>query len=469
MKRLFMTLLFGFIAVESIGVDWPLRINSIGKYLEDQSGNPFLIVADAGWELTTQITDTEAIGYLDNRAAKGFSAVEIRVIGRNFQSNAPNDYYNNPPFCQSSSPPCVGVHSPWTYRNEAYWARMDAIITAAKSRGMAVLMFPGYLGYDCGSQGWCADMRSQTDAAMTDYGQWIGNRYKNYGNIIWMTGGDADASKYPNALSRVTAMVNAIRAVDQDSIFSVEPEMNTLGGVDSYMNLVDINGIYTYGSPKSMAQRAYGQTRPFMFQEGYYENEHGTTIVDQLSQAFITYLGGGVVGHVFGSCPLWSFGAATGYCDSHSSPFNSWTNNMNSPGSISQGAIGKLMRSRKWWTLVPDYSNLVVLSTKGNELAYHATARETDGETIMVWCPNTNVVTVDMTKIAGTQAKAWWWNPNDNTSVLIGTYNTTGTRNFTPGSARKLLVLDSAASGLEAPGTTVYFSLSAPENLRIID
>jgi hypothetical protein len=72
----------------------------------------------------------------------------------------------------------------------------------------------------------------------------------------------------------------------------------------------------------------------------------------------------------------------------------------------------------------------------------------------MVWCPDTNQVTVDMTKVAGSNAKCWWWNPDDNTSVLIGTYATTGTRNFTPSSARKVLVLDNAASSLATPGET---------------
>jgi hypothetical protein len=115
---------------------------------------------------------------------------------------------------------------------------------------------------------------------------------------------------------------------------------------------------------------------------------------------------------------------------------------------------------------------MVVTSSKGSGYSFHATAREASGETIMVWCPNTSVVTVDMTQIEGTQAKAWWWNPDDNSSVLIGTYATTGTRNFTPGSARKVLVLDNAASGLAAPGSTTYSAHSVapspPTHLRVI-
>lgn len=445
--------------------DWPLRINANGKYLEDQTGTPFLIVGDAGWELTTQISDSQAISYLDDRQAKGFNAIEIRVIGRSFQNNGPNDFYNNRPFTNGPSD--------WSTRNEAYWSRADAIVTAAKARGMVILMFPAYLGYNCGSQGWCDDMLSQTNTAMSNYGAWIGNRYKDYGNIIWMTGGDADCSNYANACARNNAIVSGIRSSDTDALFSAEPAPDQIGGIDSYIGLLDINAIYTYGDYVPMASRAYSNGTPFMFQEGYYENEHGTALRTQQSQALATYLGGGLIGHVFGSCPLWSFGSATDYCDSSSSPFNSWSSNLASPGSISMGAIGKLMRSRAWATFVPDYSNAVVTSAKGSEDSYHATARQRNGETVVVWCPTTSSVTVDMTKVGGTQARAWWWNPDDNTSVLIGTYSTTGARNFTPASSRKVLVLDNAASTLVAPGTTVYYSAGAvppspPTDLQVI-
>jgi hypothetical protein len=120
------------------------------------------------------------------------------------------------------------------------------------------------------------------------------------------------------------------------------------------------------------------------------------------------------------------------------------------------GTIGKLIKSRAWWRLVPDYANTVVISSKSSGLNYHATSRETNGETVMVWCPTTEQVTVDMTKVAGSNAKAWWWNPDDNSSTLIGALATTGTRNFTLSSARKVLVLDDASKNLAAPGTTVY-------------
>ena len=460
MKQLFIvcltTVVFFMAADIGAAVNWPLRISTNGKYLEDQSSAPYLLTADAGWLAAVQINQADVITYLDDRAAKGFNAVELMAISKLIQSNAPSNYYGEAPFTNGAGD--------WSIRNEAYWTNVDFVIAAAKARNMAVLMFPGYLGYGCGNQGWCSEMQAQTNAAMTSYGTWIGNRYKDYGNIIWMVGGDADPGNYTNVQERENALVSGIKAGDPDAFFSAEPDSGQISGIDSYTALVDINGIYTYGSPASKAKIAYGNARPFMFQEGYYENEHSSTLVNWDSQTLITILGGGLVGAVYGCCPLWSFGAGTGWCDSNSSPYNTWKAALAAPGSVSQGAIGKLLRSRKWWAFIPDYTNVVVTSNKGTELNYHATARESTGETVMVWCPTTAQVTVDMTKVSGSYAKVWSWNPADNSSSLIGTYVTTGTRSFTP-SAATVLVLDDASKGFSASGgmagTTNTFIVSA--------
>jgi len=162
------------------------------------------------------------------------------------------------------------------------------------------------------------------------------------------------------------------------------------------------------------------------------------------------------VGHTYGSCPLWSFGSAPTWCDTQSAPFNTWQNNLDSPGSIGVGNVGKLMRSRSWRSMVPDYSNSTVLSAKSSGLYYRATAREANGQTIMAWARDTNLVTVDITKIHGSLAHAWWYSPADGTSIDLGTFSTTGTTSFIPPASRLVLVLDDASRGLAAPGTTTY-------------
>jgi hypothetical protein len=431
----FVSIMLLVVCSSAQAVSWPLRVSSQGNYLEDQNGVPFPIIGEAGWSAIVQLDQTELIAYLDNRRAKGFTAIIMNAIEHSFADNPPLNTFGQHPFTKGSLD--------WSVRNETYWANVDYVLNQAKLRGMAVLLFPAYIGYQCGSQGWCAEMQAQTNATMTNYGQWLGTRYANQGNIVWAHGGDANANLYSNMAPRVAALKNGIAANDPNHLHTAHsgPERSAL---DDYSSIVTLNTTYSYADPKGEVQNDYGRigALPFSFIESRYENENGATIGDLQSQAMIAYLGGALLGHFFGNNPIWLFAAG-------------WQNTLNSNGSVSMGNIGALMQSRAWFRLMPDYGNVVVTSFKGSGIRdYKATARTTDGETIMVWNPSTTPITVDMTKISGTNAKGWWWNPDNNSSTLIGIFPTTGTRTFTPSSTRRVLVLGDESKNQPAPGTT---------------
>jgi hypothetical protein len=433
---------------------WPLRISTQGKYLEDQNGIPFPIIGDAGWSAIVQLNHADLTTYLNDRTAKGFTAIIMNAIEHYFSTNPPYDIYGNPPFTN-------GMND-WSIRNDAYWSNVDYVLNEAKNRGLVVFLYPAYLGARCGSEGWCTNMQAQTNNAMTNYGNWLGNRYKNQGNIIWVNASDARAQDYPPAYDRVVALANGIKATDTNHHLHSAQSKPEDSAMDDYLAIIDINCTYSYADPKGKIQNDYQRSGalPFYFTESAYEGE-GASIGDTQSQAFIAYLGGALLGHFFGNNPIYKFSGA-------------WKNSLNSSGSTSMGYIGKLVKSRAWFRLVPDYSDIVVTSNKGPGVRdYKATARTSDGETILVWNPSTTQVTVDMTKVSGSNVKCWWWKPDDNSSTLIGTYANTGTRNFTPPNARLVLVLDDASKGLAAPGTTIYSSTdkvppSSPTHLRII-
>jgi hypothetical protein len=371
-----------------------------------------------------------------------------------------HEFSDRPPFNAFGQHPFSSGSSDWSIRNEAYWSHVDYVLNQAKLRGILVFLFPAYIGYQCGSQGWCKEMQAQTNAAMTNYGQWLGARYVNQDNIIWVHGGDANANQYSNMAGRVAALKNGIDAASPNQLHTAHSGPDR-SGLDDYGSLISLNTTYAYADPKSEVQNDFsrGGALPFSFFESWYENENGSSIRDLQSQALMAYLGGALLGHFFGNNPIWQF--STG-----------WSNALNSPGSVSMGYIGALMKSRAWHRLMPDYANVVVTSSKGAGIRdYKATARTTDGTTVMVWNPSTTPVTVDMTRISGTNAVGWWWSPDDNTSALIGTFPTTGTRTFTPPNARRVLVLDDSGKNLPAPGTTNAPGDTtpplAPANLRV--
>jgi hypothetical protein len=57
--------------------------------------------------------------------------------------------------------------------------------------------------------------------------------------------------------------------------------------------------------------------------------------------------------------------------------------------------------------------------------------RETTGKTIIAYIPGARMSpTVNMTRISGSTANAWWYDPRTGATTAIETYNTTGTRTF---------------------------------------
>jgi hypothetical protein len=83
-----------------------------------------------------------------------------------------------------------------------------------------------------------------------------------------------------------------------------------------------------------------------------------------------------------------------------------------------------------------------------------AAARTSDSATMIAYFPNSTSITVDLSKIAGTRAQAWWYDPTNGSAAKAGTFATSGSRNFNMPSAQDwVLVLDDSARGFMAPGT----------------
>ena len=81
--------------------------------------------------------------------------------------------------------------------NDAYFAYVDTILAKIAAKNMVVLLTPLYVGYGApttqssSNEGWSADMNANSSAKCYKYGQYVGDRYRNQKNIIWVDGGDA--------------------------------------------------------------------------------------------------------------------------------------------------------------------------------------------------------------------------------------------------------------------------------------
>ena len=228
---------------------------------------------------------------------------------------------------------------------------------------------------------------------------------------------------------------------------------------ESWLN---INNIYScsltlYQNSKVAYDRL--PVMPFFQIESAYENdEHNSTAQQLRSQAYYPVLSGGA-GYVFGNCPIWHFGSSAGWCG-----LTNWKTQLNNPGSVSMMYVQKLFTSRAWHLLVPDFNHTVLNAGYGSwgSTDYAAAARTGNGNTVIAYLPSSRTVTIDLTKLSGTQAACWWYNPANGSATSIGTYPTSGAHSFTPPSSGDwVLVIDDAARNLPAPGSSAAY----PHNL----
>jgi hypothetical protein len=430
------------------------------------TNKPVFITGESAYNLAVQLSSNSDIEtYLSDRASRGFNLIWVAVV---------DNAYHDPQGSQKNAlrqDPWSGS-ADFTNENEAYFSHVDYIVQRAAAHGITVMMGTAFVGaYNAcvEADGYCPDIEAATDATMTAYGVYLGNRYKNYPNLIWLIGGDANASSRGSALtSKLNDLATGIKSADSVHLMTVEA-VNSAGGEQSstYWSgypWLSVNNLYITPIGKNFADvmaQAFSQSSslfqgnlvPFYVQEDWYEGEHGLTALQLRAEAYWAVLNGAYLGGLFGNNAIWSFGASC--CDTMS---QTWQSQLSSPGSVGRQYLGKLFRSREHWEMVPDLSHTVVRAGYGSGSMLTAASRTSDGQTIIAYIPNGNAttLTVAMSKITSSShtTKCWWFNPSSGATTFIGSYANSGTRNFMPpDSSDWVLVIDDAGAKLPTPGS----------------
>jgi hypothetical protein len=107
----------------------PLRVSDNGRYFVAKSGAAFLYHADTGWSAPSAITPDELDDYLNDRYAKGFTAIQMWAVS--CDGNAPN---------KAGEAPFTGTPFDMQTVNEAYFSNIDSIIRKAEKKSMLVVI-----------------------------------------------------------------------------------------------------------------------------------------------------------------------------------------------------------------------------------------------------------------------------------------------------------------------------------------
>jgi hypothetical protein len=225
---------------------YPLKPSTNKRYLVDQRNRPFLMIGDAPQTIVANLSVAEAATYMANRREYGINTLWINLLC-NFSDGCNKDattFDGVAPFLAAGE-----LSGP----NPVYFQRADDMIELAATHGMVVLLDP------IETSSWLPVLRAAGIEQAFRYGQYLGRRYKNFPNIIWMHGNDFQSWRNRADDALVQAVAQGIRSEDQNHIHTVELNFMTSGSLDdsSWAPLVDLDA----ASSRFLA-RALSRARP---------------------------------------------------------------------------------------------------------------------------------------------------------------------------------------------------------------
>ena len=428
---------------------FPLAIAPGKRYLVDAAGRPFLLQGDAAWSLIADLTREEVELYLDDRRARGFNTILVNLIEHRFSKDAPANAYGEAPFrtLEKSKSGGAGRFPDFASPNEAYFAHADWVLRRAAEEGFLVLLTPAYAGWEGGSQGWYRAMVANGPDRLRQYGAYLGRRYRDFTNILWVQAGDYD----PPDKDLVRAIVTGIREFDPRALQTAHGTPDT-PLMDYWQGepWLQVNNVYTYDPVYISALEEYRRPAgmPFFLIESAYENEHEASEQRLRTQAYQAVLSG-AAGQVFGNNPIWHFDGP-GIYDAPAS----WQEELNSRGAQSMTHLHDLLASLPWWLLEPDLDHRLLTGGRGSEDERAVAARTADGSLAIIYMPDSREITVDLARLAGPEVTARWYDPaNGQSTELNGSpFSAAGARSFKPRPRRNssgfddwLLILESTS------------------------
>lgn len=372
--------------------------------------------------------------YLKNRRRKGFNSIIVNLIEHQHCDNPPYNRYGEAPFTVAdySKPPkkVYFTSVDFTTPNEAYFAHVDWVLKKAEEYGIQVLLIPAYLGWGGNTaEGWNYEMLQNGTTKLREYGRYVGNRYKDFDNIIWLNGGDY--SPVGAEKDNINAIAEGIREFDTRHLQTAHTG-EEYSALDWYPteSWLDVNNTYTYLDVLGMSRTDYLRTpvTPFFLLESTYEGDWRNVSNQVIRRQAYWSLFSGSCGQLAGNYPLYAFkdDAAKG----------TWRAAMDGVASQNMANLRRLMDSRDWWKFVPDLDNTIVVAGHGNPAVtdpassdqYVTASRIPDGSSLWAYIPTGRTVTVDMSKISGSSVKAWWFSPRTAAVTSIGQFANSGPR-----------------------------------------
>ena len=459
--------LAGTLAARQAAPPARLAVSDNGRFLVTADGRPFFWLGDTAWELFHRLNREDAMRYLRNRAERRFTVIQAVALAELDGLNDPNPYGHRPLLDNNPETPDV-KDGP----DNDYWDHVDFIVNQAGALGLYIGFLPTWGDKWNVGRGAGPEVFNPRNAEV--YGAWLGRRYRDTPNIIWILGGDRGIENDTHK-EVIRAMARGLRSGDGGThLLTLHPN----GGYGSASvfhddTWLDFNMRQNGHGPDFTGR--YDQTRadydrtpvkPVIDGEPLYEDhpvsfnaaKFGHSVASDVRRPLYWDLFGGAFGHTYGHHSVWQMWAPgrTGI----NNPLMPWSDAINQPGAAQMQFARALLESRPFLSRVPDDDVLVTApvptAVPGTGRYHFAATRDAGGSYAMVYAPVGRTFTVRMSKVSGSTVRAWWFNPRTGAATAIGTIDNTGDRAFTPPDPGEMLdwvlVLDDASRNYGVPG-----------------
>jgi hypothetical protein len=393
------------------GVPGPIKVSPNGRYFVDREGKPFFWLGDTAWPLLSNYSESQAEGYLRNRGAKGFTVIQC-VIAWVLGSG----YGEEPEVPPQTDAPRANVFGerPWlndnpAKPNEAYFKHVDELVKFADQQGLVLAMLPTWGQFVNDSH----LLNLQNARA---YGRWLGRRYKDAPNVIWVNGGDRVPGSYADVYRE---LARGLREGDSGAhLITYHPcGWHSSSQFFDQEDWLDFNMIQTWTEwakiyPAVTTDVELTPAKPVVLGEPAYENgpEYPQGPITPLivrREAWWAVMAGGFF--TYGQNQLWRMGKG-------------WDKTFDTPGAAQVARMKSILSAYHWWELTPD--QCLIDSGVGSERTLNAAMRTRQSDFGIVYLSGQCRVFIRLDRILTKNVQATWINPATGERRDAGTYAT---------------------------------------------
>lgn len=428
----------------------PLKVSEDRHFLQYENGKPFFWLADTGWNLFNSLTKEEMIKYFDNRKAKGFNVIQCVVVAEE------ENRYGRLPFINMNP----------AQQDEQYFQLIDWSIKEAAKRNLYIAFLPTW-GHSV------APLWDESNKAIFNisnayaYGYFLGKRYKNENNIVWVSGGDRPAYNDTADWRPVyKSMIKGLKDGGAKQLVTYHPAGESSSTQFwNCENVLDFNMLQSGHRMHDLPvwewikrDRAYKPYRPIIDSEPNYERhpvnwdpENGYFTSYDVRKQLYRSVFSGASGVTYGHHSIWQFYYQGKKNIAHAVKY--WHEALNDSAAFHAGYLHRLIASRPFGDRIPVWE---MVQNSPTELARYITPfLHQDKSYAMIYIPVGQTIKIDPKYINGKSIAAWWFDPRTNSSKKIGIFKTGPILTFTTPSTGFnndwVLVLDDASKNYKNP------------------